>query len=151
MGSATPTWCFALVLVKRGHRFLLVHERKHGGGWYFPAGRLEAGETFAEAAVRETREEAGVEIVLEGILKLQHTPAPPGGDQRFRVFFLARQADDAAPKQQADEHSQEAAWFTLEELRGLPLRGDEVEAWVRFALEHPAQLLPLSALAAEVP
>ena len=28
--DSIPTWCFALVLVKRGHRFLLVHERKHG-------------------------------------------------------------------------------------------------------------------------
>lgn len=151
MHASSPTWCFALVLVKRGQRFLLVHERKHGGGWYFPAGKLEPGETFAEAAIRETREEAGVEIVLEGIFKIQHTPQRAGADQRLRVFFLARQADDAPPKQVADEHSLEAAWFTLEELQKLTLRGDEVEAWVRHALDHPADVLPLSALTAEVP
>ena len=49
-----PTWFFVLVVVRRGEQFLLVHERKHGQLWYLPAGRVEPGETFVEAAVRET-------------------------------------------------------------------------------------------------
>ena len=28
-----PTWFFALVVVRKGERFLLVHEAKHGQGW----------------------------------------------------------------------------------------------------------------------
>jgi phosphatase NudJ len=146
--DAVPTWCFSLVLVKRGHRFLLVHERKHGQGWYLPAGRVEPGETFAEAAIRETREEAGVEIQLEGILKVQHSPRTDG--QRLRVFFLARTVDDRPPKSVANEHSLEAAWFSLDELRGVELRGDEVEAWMRHALEQPV-VAPLSFISPEVP
>jgi len=34
------TWYFALVVVRLQHRFLLVHERKHGQKWYLPAGRV---------------------------------------------------------------------------------------------------------------
>jgi phosphatase NudJ len=139
-------FCFSLVLVKRGHRFLLVHERKHEQGWYLPAGRVEAGESFAMAAVRETREEAGIDVELEGILKIQHNPER----SRFRVFFLARPKDDAAPKAVADEHSLEARWFTVDELRGVPLRGDEVEEWMRYVLDNPV-VAPLSILSAEVP
>jgi phosphatase NudJ len=145
---ATPTWSFAVVLVKRGHRFLLVHERKHGQGWYFPAGRVEPGETFAEAALRETREEAGVDIALEGILRIQHSPRPDG--QRLRVFFLARQVDDAPPKSQPDEHTLEARWFSVDELRSVALRGDEVEAWMLAVLGSPV-VAPLSLLGPEVP
>jgi phosphatase NudJ len=145
---ATPTWSFAVVLVKRGHRFLLVHERKHGQGWYFPAGRVEPGETFAEAALRETREEAGVEIALEGILRIQHSPRPDG--QRLRVFFLARQVDDGPPKSQPDEHTLEARWFSVDELRSVALRGDEVEAWMLAVLRSPV-VAPLSLLGPEVP
>jgi phosphatase NudJ len=145
---ATPTWSFALALVKRGHRFLLVHERKHGQGWYFPAGRVEPGETFAEAAIRETREEAGIDIALEGILRIQHSPRPDG--QRLRVFFLARQVDDAPPKSQPDEHTLEARWFSVDELPGIPLRGDEVEAWMRAVLRNPV-VAPVSLLGPEVP
>jgi phosphatase NudJ len=146
--DAVPTWSFALVLVKRGHRFLLVHERKHGQGWYLPAGRVEPGETFAQAAIRETREEAGVDIVLEGILKVQHSPREDG--QRLRVFFLARTVGDQPPKSEPDEHSLEAAWFSVDELKGLNLRGDEVEAWMRHALGQPT-LVPLSFISPEVP
>jgi len=32
-------------------------------GWTIPAGRMEAGESSADAAARETREEAGVEVM----------------------------------------------------------------------------------------
>ncbi|OGR81538.1 MAG: hypothetical protein A2902_01025 [Elusimicrobia bacterium RIFCSPLOWO2_01_FULL_64_13] len=38
------------------------------GSWTFPAGFVELGETVAEAAVRETREEIGVTIRITGLL-----------------------------------------------------------------------------------
>lgn len=44
---------------------ILLQERKnaHGAGEYaFPGGHLENGESFTECAIRETREEAGIEI-----------------------------------------------------------------------------------------
>jgi phosphatase NudJ len=63
-----PTWFFALVVVRQGDRFLLVHEAKHGQGWCVPAGRVEPGESLFDAAVRETLEETGVPVVLDGVL-----------------------------------------------------------------------------------
>lgn len=68
--TAIPTWFFVLVVVRRGDRFLVVHERKHGQLWYLPAGRVEPGESFAAAAARETREEAGIPIHLEGVARM---------------------------------------------------------------------------------
>ena len=62
-------WLFAVAIVRKADRFLLVHERKHGQRWYLPAGRVEPGESFAEAAIRETAEEAGVVIRLCGLLR----------------------------------------------------------------------------------
>src|SRR5207244_8580287 len=82
-----PTWFFALVVVRKGDRFLLVHERKHGQLWYLPAGRVEPGETLADGALRETLEETGVRVRLEGILRVEHSPSPNGA--RCRVFFTA--------------------------------------------------------------
>ncbi len=44
---------------------VLMHQRKnsHGSGEYaFPGGHLEKGESFANCARRETKEEAGIEI-----------------------------------------------------------------------------------------
>ena len=141
-----PTWFFVLVVVRDGDRFLAVHEAKHGASWYLPAGRVEPGETFAEAAHRETREESGVPIVLEGILKVQHTPTAVAS--RMRVIFLARPADESPPRDHPNEHTLEARWVTLAELGTLPLRGGEVAALFRWVADG-ATVGPLELLGSE--
>ncbi len=142
-----PTWYFALVVVRLGRRFLLVQERKHGQRWYLPAGRVEPGETFQQAAVRETREESGIPIVLEGIVRVEHTPSE-SGSARCRVVFVARPADDTPPKSVADGESLGAGWFTLDEIARLPLRGDEVYALFEHIADGGA-IYPPSLLTAE--
>jgi 8-oxo-dGTP pyrophosphatase MutT (NUDIX family) len=146
VASALPTWCFAVAVVRLGRRFLVVHEQKHGQLWYLPAGRVEPGETFADAARRETLEEAGIPIDLEGILRIEHMPRPDGA--RFRVIFLARPATDAPPKTQPDEHSLQARWVTVEDLAALPLRGPDVLRLFEDVLAG-AQIYPLSVLRPE--
>jgi phosphatase NudJ len=137
------TWFFSLVVVRDGERFLVVREAKHGERWYLPAGRAEPGESLAEAALRETLEETGVPIVLEGLLKLQHTPEAAGA--RVRGLFLGRPAGDPSPRTSPNEHSLEARWVTLDELDALPLRGPEVRdifAWVAGgAAVYPLDLI----------
>ncbi|HWU87588.1 MAG TPA: NUDIX domain-containing protein, partial [Kofleriaceae bacterium] len=73
-----PSWYFALVVVRRGHRFLLTQERKYGSTWSIPGGRVEPGEGLVEAAVREVLEETGVPIRIEGILRVEHSPGVAG-------------------------------------------------------------------------
>lgn len=148
--TPSPTVCFSVVIVKQGRRVLLVQERKHGQGWYFPAGKLDAGETFEEAALRETREESGLDVVLEGVLRIEHSPGDgaTSGVQRFRVFFLARPADDAPPKSVADSHSLGARFVAIEEIMALKLRHPEVLTWVQALLEG-VSVSPLSLLKLE--
>ncbi|MGG8409434.1 NUDIX hydrolase, partial [Streptomyces sp. 12297] len=47
-------------------RVLLVRRRVPEGrlSWQFPAGKVEPGESFEQAAVRETKEEAGLDVVV---------------------------------------------------------------------------------------
>ena len=141
-----PTWFFSLVVVRLGHRFLVVQERKHGQLWYLPAGRAEAGETLVEAACRETLEEAGIVIVVEGLIRLEVTPQP--GATRVRAVFVARPADDTPPKSVADDESLGARWITLEELDALPMRGPEVRAWFEY-VARGGFIAPLRTLAHE--
>lgn len=141
-----PSWYFALVVVREGDRFLVVQERKHGQRWFFPAGRVELGETMAEGALREVLEETGVEVELTGVLRIEHTPMPEFS--RVRVFFVARPVGSSAPKTTPDEHSLQARWVTLAELRALPLRGDEVRE-VFAAVERGAPVYPLSVITSE--
>lgn len=139
-----PTYFFALVVVRLGHRFLLVHERKHGQLYYLPAGRVEPGEDLYAAARRETLEETGVPIDITGILRIEHSPMADGV-VRCRVFFLGHPRDDTPPKSVPDEDTLGAAWVSLEELHRYPLRGAEVrdlfEYVARGGAVYPVGLL----------
>jgi len=144
--EAIPTWFFVLVVVRDGDRFLVIHERKHGQRYYLPAGRVEPGESLVAAALRETQEESRVQIELDGVLQVQHTPMA-GQGSRVRVIFVARpRADSPAPGSTDD--SLDAAWVTLEQLDTLPLRGPEVARWFR-AVASGATVYPLSLLGQE--
>jgi 8-oxo-dGTP diphosphatase len=56
------------------------------GGWEFPGGKVEPGETDAQAAIRELREELSVEIEPGASLG----PAQPIGDRyQLRVYAAA--------------------------------------------------------------
>ncbi len=58
LGRMTPQ-AAASAAVLRNHRILLIR-REDNGLWAMPGGMVEVGETLAEAAVRELREEANV-------------------------------------------------------------------------------------------
>jgi 8-oxo-dGTP pyrophosphatase MutT (NUDIX family) len=56
-----------LVVVEASGRVLLLHVRdatqpEFGTAWELPGGGIEAGENYVQAAIRELREETGIEI-----------------------------------------------------------------------------------------
>ncbi|MED5340276.1 MAG: CoA pyrophosphatase [Pseudomonadota bacterium] len=53
----------ALILTRRAESL-----RKHSGQWAFPGGRVEPGETLIEAALREMRDEIGVDLPQSNVL-----------------------------------------------------------------------------------
>ena len=145
-----PTWYFALVVVRRGHRFLLTQERKYGSTWSIPGGRVEPGETLADAAIREVFEETGVPIRLDGILRVEHSPGHAlTRDTRVRVLFTGTPLDDTPPKTTADDESLGAAYLTLDEIRALPLRGAELGALLE-SVAAGRQVFPLDLLGPEL-
>src|SRR5216684_2915660 len=141
-----PTWFFAVVVVRRADRFLLVRERTHGQLWYLPAGRAEFGETLQAAACRETMEEAGVAITLTGVLRIEHSLIVGGA--RIRAIFIGEPADDRPPKSEADSESMGAEWVSIDELGNYPLRGPEAEALLRYVASG-APVYQLGLLASE--
>ena len=59
------THACAAALVLDGSRVLLQRQRRGGvAAWEIPGGYLDAGESFEQAAAREAREEAGIDVVV---------------------------------------------------------------------------------------
>ena len=50
-------------------KYLVIQETD--GTWWIPGGRVDAPETFCEAGIRECKEEAGVDVEIKGILRME--------------------------------------------------------------------------------
>jgi phosphatase NudJ len=146
--KSIPTWYFVLVVARYKDHFLMVHERKAGESWYLPAGRVEPGEDLIAAAQRETLEEAGVEVAINGVIRVEHSPRSDG-TARVRVIFSATpRRDEPVPKSAPDEHSLEAAWVSLHQVDQLELRGDDVKEIFRY-VEDGGTIYPLDVITHE--
>lgn len=145
--SPIPTWYFALVVVRRGHRFLLTQEQKYGKTWSIPGGRVEPGESLVNAAIREVLEETGVPVRVDGLLRVEHTASDDTA--RVRLIFTGTPIDDTAPRTIADAESLGAAYLTLDEIRARPLRGAELGSLLQ-SVEDGAPVFPLSLLGHEL-
>jgi ADP-ribose pyrophosphatase YjhB (NUDIX family) len=83
-GASDRKWTSAGGLVfDRAGRLALVRERKRSGEsrWTLPKGKLEAGETLEQAALREVHEEAGVRARIRGYVGVTE------GRRSFVHFF----------------------------------------------------------------
>jgi 8-oxo-dGTP diphosphatase len=129
-GRPRPEVCVGAVVL-RGDELLLV-ERGRGaavGQWSVPGGRVEAGETLAQAVVREVREETGLEVVCGDSLGWVERIS----DQHHFVIldFRADAVDPGAPLRPGDDAA-DAAWVRLADLAGVDL----VPGLARFLADH---------------
>ena len=103
-------------VVEREGRFLLVEETKHGKKVLNqPAGHLEPDECLSAAAVRETLEETGWSVRLDGIVGIALYMAPTNGVTYHRTTFFATPVSHDANRP-LDSDIDGTVWLTLEEI-----------------------------------
>src|SRR5262245_51372393 len=83
-------------------RIVLVRRAHPPEGWALPGGFVDAGETVEAAAVREAREETGLEVALDRQFHVYSDPSRDPRGHTVSVVFLAHASgepvggDDAA-------------------------------------------------------
>ncbi len=112
----------SFVLIEKAGRYLLIKEaaKKWNGKWFFPGGKVELNESPENAARRETKEEAGCEIVINGMFYFRYNQGFL--DNHLAIFYAATIVGEEIIKTVADKHSLEVKWFTYEEILKLSLR-----------------------------
>ena len=135
---------------------VLLHWHRKLRRWLPPGGHVEPDELPDEAAIRETREEAGLQVeLLEGAhlpgvtdvpaladgprrlaqpLGIQLEDIPPD-HQHVDLIYLARPAPGSSPQPAAplDDPGSQPAWYPADALPGLGLT-EEVQRWARAAI-----------------
>jgi 8-oxo-dGTP diphosphatase len=124
-----PEVCVGAIAIEDGK--LLLVRRGHGpaaGWWSVPGGRVEAGETLAEAVVRELAEETGLEGVCDQLVGWVERV---GEGYHFVILdFRVTLLDQAEPV--AGDDAAEATWVKLEDVAAMAL----VEGLAEFLHEH---------------
>ncbi len=114
------------VVAERDGRILLVR-RNHEpafGRWAFPSGFVDAGEILTDAAQRETREEAGIDVHIDRLLGAWSAPDDP-------VVFIAYAGTLAPGDPVAGAEASEVAFFAPDALPPLAFDHDAevIAAW----------------------
>ena len=143
-----PVYPAATVVLLRdgddGIEVLLVQRNKAvqhmGGMWVFPGGKVDEADypsdrdnyqAAVNAAIRETKEEAGLHITAEQLVYLSHWTTPDGAKKRFATWFFLAILDG---KQEVQVDGGEIAVHRW-------LRPDTALA-ESADLEHPLRLMP---------
>lgn len=99
-----------MLLIRRG--------RPPGQGlWSIPGGRVEPGESDAEALVREVLEETGLTVTPRGLAGVVDRPGPGGVVYEIRDYLAEVSGGTLA----AGDDAADAGWFSEEDLGRLPL------------------------------
>jgi ADP-ribose pyrophosphatase YjhB (NUDIX family) len=111
-------------LVRTGTKVLLVRRRHppNEGRWSLPGGLVELGEKAEEAAVREVKEETGLDVVLERLLDVAtdiHFDSQ--GRLRFHYILVDYLARPVGGELALNEESSGCGWFTFAQTRRLEM------------------------------
>jgi mutator protein MutT len=125
-----------LMLLKDGKVLLARRQNTEymNGKYALPAGHVEAGETFTQCIIRESKEEIGVDLASEN-LKMAHMTyrisEPEWNDLRYRidVFFVCEKWGGEIKNMEPDK-CDDIAWFDLDKLP------ENIVPYVRQAIEN---------------
>ena len=109
------------VVVVNGEGEILMIRRTDNDNWAVPGGAVDLGESVAQAAVRETREESGIECEITGLVGIYSDPKhvllyTSNGEvrQEFSIVLTAR---PLSGQPTPSSETSEVRWVPVSEVR----------------------------------
>ncbi|GAA4230038.1 ADP-ribose pyrophosphatase YjhB (NUDIX family) [Streptosporangium album] len=127
--------CVGAIISDGSGRLLLIRRgRPPGKGlWTVPGGRVEPGESDADAVAREVLEETGLTVTAGRLAGAVERPGPAGVLYVIRDYLAGVSGGTLA----AGDDAADARWFTVDELVRLPLSPGLLDALVEWAVIEP--------------
>ena len=107
--NPTPT---VDIIIIRDNSVVLVKRRNPPHGWAIPGGFVDEGESVEHAAIREAKEETGLDVCLD---RLFYVYSDPGRDPRQHTMSTVFIAHADGEPEGADD-AERAAYFDLDAL-----------------------------------
>jgi 8-oxo-dGTP diphosphatase len=109
-----------IFIYNSNNEFILIKRKNYPfkGYWAFPGGFVEYGETVENAAIREAKEETGIDVKLEKLVNIYSKPdRDPRGHTITAVYLARGNFNDL----KADDDAIDAKIFKKEDLNNLNL------------------------------
>lgn len=111
--------------VRDEHGNLLLIQRTDSGNWSLPGGTLELGENVRETAVRETKEETGIDCRVTGIAGIYSNPRhlveyTSNGEVR-QEFTIVLTAEPTGGSPTPSDESSVVAWVPPDQIDNLTM------------------------------
>ena len=103
---------------KQNGKVVVLERKKYWCGNTFPGGHVEDGESIYESAVREAKEETGLDVSNLKACGVMHWFNRDTGDRYFCHFY---RTSDFTGTLKAETDEGKVFWATLEELMRLPM------------------------------
>lgn len=106
---------------------VLLIERSDNGLWAMPGGQVDLGESVAQTAEREVREETGYEVCVRSLAGIYSDPghviAYSDGEVR-QQFTLSVRADLLGGTLRTSEETPQVRWVAPKDIGALPMADD---------------------------
>ena len=103
-------------IIKRKNKYLLVQQarpEKAKGKWNLPGGKVDIGESFSDALIREVKEEVGLDVIKYSYIGCKHEFP----QETLKHFFIVSVFKGIIkfPKDELVD----AKWFTIKEIENI--------------------------------
>lgn len=123
MLGALMVGCVAVVFDANRERILLTR-RSDNGRWCLPGGRMEPGESAAEACAREVREETDLDVFIGRLIGLYSSPdwlLEYADGNRYQPVTLCFEATPTGGELALSDETTEYGYFTADQLAELDM------------------------------